>query len=60
MGRYLMDEACEVIDAIDSGSIPALKEELGICCFRFCFWRSWPRNREKFTLSDVMTAVGEK
>ena len=60
MGRYLMDEACEVIDAIDSGSIPALKEELGDLLFQILFLALMAEEQSEFTLSDVMTAVGEK
>jgi tetrapyrrole methylase family protein/MazG family protein len=60
MGRYLMDEACEVIDAIDSGSIPALKEELGDLLFQILFLAVMAEEQGEFTLSDVMTAVGEK
>jgi tetrapyrrole methylase family protein / MazG family protein len=60
MGRYVMDEACEVIDAIDSGSIPALKEELGDLLFQILFLAVMAEEQGEFTLSDVMTAVGEK
>jgi tetrapyrrole methylase family protein / MazG family protein len=60
MGRYLMDEACEVIDAIDSGSIPALKEELGDLLFQILFLTVMAEEQGEFTLPDVMTAVGEK
>lgn len=60
LGRYLMDEACEVIDAIDSGSIPALKEELGDLLFQILFLAAMAEEQGEFNLSDVMNAVREK
>jgi len=37
VGRYLLEEAYEVIDAIDDGSPDALKEELGDVLFQILF-----------------------
>lgn len=60
MAKYLMDEACEVIDAIDSGSVTALKEELGDLLFQILFLTVMAEEKGEFTLSDVMAAIGEK
>jgi tetrapyrrole methylase family protein/MazG family protein len=60
MAKYLMDEACEVIDAIDSGSADALKEELGDLLFQILFLTVMAEEQGEFTLSDVMAAIGEK
>ncbi len=60
MAKYLMDEACEVIDAIDSGSVSALKEELGDLLFQILFLTVMAEEKGEFTLSDVMAAIGEK
>lgn len=60
MARYLLDEACETIDAIDSGSADALKEELGDLLFQILFLTVMAEERREFTLSDVMAAIGEK
>jgi tetrapyrrole methylase family protein/MazG family protein len=60
MAKYLMDEACEVIDAIDSGSVSALKEELGDLLFQILFLAVMAEEQGEFTLSDVMAAIGEK
>ena len=60
MARYLMDESCEVIDAIDSGSAQGLKEELGDLLFQILFLAVMAEEQGEFTLSEVMTAVGEK
>ena len=60
MAKYLMDETCEVIDAIDSGSVSALKEELGDLLFQILFLTFMAEEQGEFTLSDVMAAIGEK
>jgi tetrapyrrole methylase family protein/MazG family protein len=60
MAKYLLDEACEVIDAIDGGSADALKEELGDLLFQILFLAVMAEERGEFTLSDVMAAIGEK
>ncbi|MFH1081113.1 MAG: nucleoside triphosphate pyrophosphohydrolase [Pseudomonadota bacterium] len=60
MAKYLMDETCEVIDAIDSGSVSALKEELGDLLFQILFLTIMAEEQGEFTLLDVMAAIGEK
>jgi MazG family protein len=60
LAKYLMDETCEVIDAIDSGSVSDLKEELGDLLFQILFLTVMAEERREFTLSDVMAAIGEK
>jgi tetrapyrrole methylase family protein/MazG family protein len=60
MAKYLLDEACETIDAIDSGSADALKEELGDLLFQILFLTVMAEEKGEFTLSDVMAAIGEK
>jgi len=60
MVKYLMDESCEVIDAIDSGSTLALKEELGDLLFQILFLVVMAEERGEFSLSEVMKSVGEK
>ncbi|MDO9559136.1 MAG: nucleoside triphosphate pyrophosphohydrolase, partial [Syntrophales bacterium] len=60
LAKYLLDEACETIDAIDSGSVSALKEELGDLLFQILFLTVMAEEQGEFTLSDVMAAIGEK
>jgi tetrapyrrole methylase family protein/MazG family protein len=60
LAKYLMDETCEVIDAIDSGSVSALKEELGDLLFQILFLAVMAEEQGEFTLSDVLEAIGEK
>jgi tetrapyrrole methylase family protein/MazG family protein len=60
MAKYLLEETCEVIDAIDRDSFPALKEELGDLLFQILFLTVMAEEQGEFTLSDVMASVGEK
>lgn len=60
IARYLMDEAYEVTDAIDSGSLDALREEMGDLLFQIFFLASISEETGDFSLSDVMEEVTEK
>jgi len=60
IGRYLMDEAYEVIDAIESGSPEALKEEMGDLLFQIFFIASISEEAGNFNISDVMENVTQK
>jgi tetrapyrrole methylase family protein/MazG family protein len=60
LAKYLMEEACEVVDAIDSGSADALKEELGDLLFQILFLAVMAEEQQEFTISDVLSTVGEK
>ena len=60
IGRYLIDEAYEVIDAIDSAVVPALREELGDLLFQILFLVVMAEESREFTLADVMNDVAEK
>lgn len=42
--RYLIEEAYEVLEAIDSGDPELLGEELGMSCFRWFSTRRLPKN----------------
>jgi len=46
---YLVEEAHEVIEAIDAGSLEALREELGISCCRSSSRRAWRRSAARST-----------
>ena len=60
IGRCLMDEAYEVIDAIDGASAAALREELGDLLFQILFLAIMAEEKGEFTLSDVMNDIAEK
>jgi tetrapyrrole methylase family protein/MazG family protein len=60
MAGYLMDEAYEVIEAIDGGSPPALKEELGDLLFQILFIARMAEEADEFDIAGVLVAITEK
>jgi len=60
IGRYLIGEAYEVIDAIATGSREGLKEELGDLLFHIIFLARMAEEDGTFDITDVMTAITEK
>ena len=60
IGKYLMEEAYEVIDAIDDGSPDALKEELGDVLFQILFIVKLSDEKGEFDISDVIDVISEK
>lgn len=57
---YLIEEAYEVIEAIESGDAAGLKEELGDLLFQVIFHSRLAKEKGKFTLEDVIATVCEK
>ncbi|MBW2675414.1 MAG: nucleoside triphosphate pyrophosphohydrolase [Deltaproteobacteria bacterium] len=60
VGRYLLEEVYEVIDAIDQGSPDGLKEELGDVLFQILFLAKMAEEKGEFTISDVVNGISEK
>ena len=60
VGRYLMEEAYEVVDAIDDGSPDALKEELGDVLFQILFLAKLSDEKGEFDISGVVDVISEK
>jgi len=60
VGRYLVEEVYEVIDAIDQGSPGGLKEELGDVLFQILFLAKMAEEAGEFTISDVVNGISEK
>lgn len=58
--RYVLEEACEVIDAIDSGDGPHLKEELGDLTLQVVFLSELSRAAHGFGPDDVIHGICEK
>ncbi|MGD0276805.1 MAG: nucleoside triphosphate pyrophosphohydrolase [Syntrophales bacterium] len=59
-GKYLIEEAYEVLDAVDEASFPALKEELGDLLFQILFLARMAEEAGEFTLEEVITLITEK
>jgi MazG family protein len=57
---YTIEEAYEVADAIQRGSMPALKEELGDLLFQVIFHSRMAEEDHAFTLVDVVEGLNAK
>jgi MazG family protein len=58
--RYVLEEACEVIDAIDAGDFDALKEELGDLALQVVFLGELAQREGRFGPDDVILGIVEK
>ena len=58
--RYLLEEAYEVIEAIDAGSPEMLKEELGDLLLQPVFHAAIAAEQGEFTVVDVLAAINDK
>ncbi|HBA88746.1 MAG TPA: nucleoside triphosphate pyrophosphohydrolase [Geobacter sp.] len=58
--RYLLEEAYEVIEAIDAGGGEHLKEELGDLLLQPVFHAAIAEENGEFTMDDVLDAINEK
>lgn len=58
--KYVLEEACEVIDAIDGGKREAIREELGDLLLQVVFLAELGRREGSFALDDVVTGIVDK
>ena len=58
--RHLLEEAYEVLDAIDSGSMEKLQEELGDLLMQPFMHAQMEKLRGNFDIDDVATVIAEK
>ena len=58
--QYVIEEAYEVVDAIDNGDIDELTEELGDLLLQVVFHSEIGREEGTFNLYDVTTSICEK
>lgn len=57
---YLIEEAYEVLEAIDDGSPAKLKEELGDLLFQIVFHCQLASEKGDFSIYDVINSISEK
>ena len=57
---YLVEEAYEVLDALESGDDHKFAEELGDLLLQVVFHAQIAREEERFTISDVIREIHEK
>ncbi len=58
--RYLLEECYEVIDAIDEGNMPSLKDELGDVLFQVVFHSEIAKEKGAFQIDDVVDNLCRK
>ncbi len=58
--KYALEEACEVIDAIDSGDRKAIREELGDLLLQVVFQAELGRAEGAFAIDDVVSGIVDK
>jgi len=58
--KYVLEEACEVIDAIESGDRAALREELGDLLLQVVFQAELARREGAFAIDDVVEGIVDK
>jgi tetrapyrrole methylase family protein/MazG family protein/ATP diphosphatase len=58
--KYVLEEACEVIDAVDSGDRAAIKDELGDLLLQVVFMGELAREEGTFGPDDVVRGIVEK
>lgn len=57
---FVLEEACEVMDAIDAGNSDALKEELGDLLLQIAFQAELSRKESSFGIDDVVEGIVSK
>lgn len=60
IARYLLEEAYEVVDAIENGSPAHLQEELGDLLFHIIFLAALAKENAEFDLAGVMAGIEAK
>ncbi|MBH23043.1 MAG: nucleoside triphosphate pyrophosphohydrolase [Myxococcales bacterium] len=60
MTRYLIEEAYEVVEAIEAGDDDAIREELGDLLFQVVFHAQLARERGAWDLDDVINGIADK
>jgi tetrapyrrole methylase family protein/MazG family protein len=58
--QYMLEECYEAIDAINSGDMNALRDELGDVLLQVVFHAKLAQKAGTFTINDVISAVSEK
>lgn len=58
--KYTLEEAGEVVDAIDSGDRSAVREELGDLLLQVVFLSELARAEKAFAIDDVVTGIVDK
>jgi len=60
LGRYILEETYEVLDALDNNNHQSVKEELGDLLFQILFLVEIYEEKKLFSLKDVVSEINEK
>lgn len=60
IGKYLLDEAYEVVEALEQGTAEDQKEELGDLLFQIVFVAHLAEEEGEFSMADVIDGIAEK
>ena len=60
LSQYVLEEAYEVVDAIDHGNLEALREEIGDHIFEGVFLAEIAASMKAFTVADALRTVSDK
>jgi ATP diphosphatase len=60
LSHYVLEEAYEVVDAIERGDLDALREEIGDHIFEGVFLAQIASDERAFTVADALRAVSDK
>lgn len=60
LGKHLVEESYEVLDAVENGDMPELKNELGDLLLQVLFHANIAEEEGAFTLADVSQTLSEK
>ena len=60
VGRYLLEETCEVLDAVDRNSPAAMREELGDLLFMILFLARIAEEEKLFGIGDILDEITAK
>jgi tetrapyrrole methylase family protein / MazG family protein len=60
VGKYILEETYEVIDALAERNPSAIKEELGDLLFQILFLAEMGKESHEFTLDGILSSVREK
>ncbi|MCH9630838.1 MAG: Nucleoside triphosphate pyrophosphohydrolase [Chlamydiia bacterium] len=58
--KYILEEACELVDAVDDDDDKDIVEELGDYLYVVIFYAKVAEREKRFTLADVVTQVKDK
>lgn len=60
LAPFVLEETCEVLDAIERGDMPALREEVGDLIFEGVFLAQVASDEGAFTVTDALQVVADK